>query len=131
MTDPSKKCPQCGTPFCAVVLSGLCPNCLLKQLLKGPPAGSPETFESPSLESLTEAMRGVFEPIEFIGRGGMGAVYKGRQAILGRVVALKIMPPRAADGGSILHRFEREARLLARWDHLNVVRVYECGNPGH
>ena len=44
----------------------------------------------------------------------MGAVYKACQYILNRIVALKVMPPRAADGGSIsFHRFKREARLLA------------------
>jgi serine/threonine protein kinase len=126
-TDPSKKCPQCGIPL----VSNLCPNCLLKQGLKWPPAGI-ETFEPPSLESLAEALRGVFEPIEFLGRGGMGAVYKGRQAILDRIVAVKVMPPHAVDGGSsIYHRFTREARSLARFNHRNVIRIYEFGLAGN
>jgi serine/threonine protein kinase len=71
------------------------------------------------------------EPIEFIGRGGMGAVYKGHQKILDRIVALKVMPPRGADGGSIIHRFESEARLLARFNHPNVVAVYQYGLAGN
>ena len=124
-----KKCAQCGIVLDASLLSGLCPSCLLKQGLKGPAEGT-ETFEPPSLESLAKAIPGV-EPIEFIGRGGMGAVYKGRQYILNRIVALKVMPPLAADGGSIIQRFQREARLLARLSHPNVVAVYECGLAGN
>jgi serine/threonine protein kinase len=133
-TERTPKCPQCGVVWGAVVLSGLCPNCLLKQGLKGPVAEGIETFEPPpSLESLAKAMRGIFEPIEFIGRGGMGAVFKGRQYSLNRIVALKVMQPRAADRGSIIHgfqRFKREAQSLARLSHRNVVGVYDFGLAG-
>jgi serine/threonine protein kinase len=128
-----KKCPQCGVVLDARVLSGSCPNCLLKQGLKGPPAEGIETFEPPSLESLAKVMRGIFEPIEFIGRGGMGAVFKGRQYSLNRIVALKVMQPRAADRGSIIdgyHRFKREPQLLKKLSHRNVVGVYDFGLAG-
>ena len=88
MTPGSQKeCPQCRVVLGAAVLSSLCPNCLLKQGLKGPPAEGIETFEPPSLESLAKEMRGVFEPIKLIGQGGMGAVYKGCQYTLNRIVA--------------------------------------------
>ena len=119
-------CPQCGVVLYGGVLSGLCPKCLL-QGLRGSPAASFESFEPPSLEALAKAMRGIFEPIEFIGRGGMGAVFKGRQYSLNRIVALKVMQP-AADRGSIIHgfqRFKREAQSLARLSHRNVVGVYD------
>jgi serine/threonine protein kinase len=95
-----------------------------------PPFGNELLVEWPSIESLARAMHKV-EPIEFIGRGGMGAVYKARQHILNRIVALKVMPPQAADGGSIIHRFEREARSLARLSHPNVVAVYDFGLAGN
>jgi len=124
-----KKCRQCGVVLCARVLSGLCPNCLLKGL-KGPAAAGIKTFEPPSVESLAKVMRRV-ELIAYVGRGGMGAVYKGRQFILNRIVAVKVMPPRAADGGSIIDRFQREARLLARLSHPNVVAVYDFGLAGN
>lgn len=124
-----EECPQCGVVLYGGVLSGLCPNCLLKQGLKGPVAEGIETFEPPpSLESLAKAMRGIFEPIELIGRGGMGVVFKGRQCSLNRIVALKVMQPRAVDRGSIIHgfqRFKREAQSLARLSHRNVVGVYD------
>jgi serine/threonine protein kinase len=120
-------CPQCGVVLYGGVLSGLCPKCLL-QGLRGTPAEGTETLWPPSVEVLAKAMRGNgVEPIEFIGRGGMGAVYKGRQYSLNRIVALKVMP-QAPDDGSIIHRFQRfkrEARSLARLSHRNVVGVYD------
>jgi serine/threonine protein kinase len=122
-----EECPQCGVVLYGGVLSGLCPKCLL-QGLRGSPAEGIETFEPPSLESLAKVMRGIFEPIEFIGRGGMGAVYKVRQYSRNRIVALKVMQPRAADRGSIIdgyHRFKREAQLPKKLSHRNVVGVYD------
>ena len=120
-------CPQCGVVLYGGVLSGLCPKCLL-QGLRGTPAEGTETLWPPSVEVLAKAMRGNgVEPIEFIGRGGMGAVYKGRQYSLNRIVALKVMP-QAPDDGSIKYRFQRfkrEARSLARLSHRNVVGVYD------
>lgn len=120
-------CPQCGVVLYGGVLSGLCPKCLL-QGLRGTPAEGTETLWPPSVEVLAKAMRGNgVEPIKFIGRGGMGAVFKGRQYSLNRIVALKVMQP-AADRGSIIHgfqRFKREAQSLARLSHRNVVGVYD------
>jgi serine/threonine protein kinase len=120
-----KKCPQCGV---VLVLSDLCPNCLLKHGLKGSSAGGIEPFGLPSIESLAEVMRGV-EPIEFIGRGGMAAVYKARRS--NQIVAVKVMVPQAADSISVYHRFTREARALGRLNHRNVVRIYEFEPAGN
>jgi serine/threonine protein kinase len=124
-----KKCPQCGVVLYGGVLSGLCPKCLL-QGLRGSPAEGTETLWPPSVQSLAKAMRGHrVEPIEFIGSGGMGAVYKGLQCNLNRIVALKVMPPQAAEDGG--HRFEREARSLAQLSHPNVVTVYDFKLAGN
>jgi serine/threonine protein kinase len=125
-----KKCPQCGFVFGgAVVVSDLCPKCLLKQALKGRPAEDTETLWPPSVELLAKAMHGNgVEPIKLIGQGGMGAVYKAWQWNPNRIVALKVMPPTAADGGTInqrFHRFKREARLLKQLSHPNVVTVHD------
>jgi serine/threonine protein kinase len=125
-----EKCPQCGFVFGgAVVASDLCPKCLLKQALKGRPAEDTETLWPPSVELLAKAMRGNgAEPIQLIGQGGMGAVYKAWQWNPNRIVALKVMPAAAADGGTInqrFHRFKREARLLKQLSHPNVVTVHD------
>ena len=123
-----EECPQCGVVLYGGVLSGLCPKCLL-QGLRGSPAEGSETLWPPSVEVLAKAMRGNgVEPIKFIGRGGMGAVFKAHQCDLNRIVALKVMPPTAADGGTInqrFHRFKREARLLKQLSHPNLVTVHD------
>ncbi|MGZ4965353.1 MAG: protein kinase domain-containing protein, partial [Limisphaerales bacterium] len=56
-----------------------------------------------------------------------GAVYKARQPMLDRYVALKILPPEAASGPGFTERFTREARALARLNHPNIVAVHEFG----
>lgn len=120
-------CPECGAPLPSGVLGGLCPACLLKQ-------GSAETatepemapFHPPSLEEMAR----LFPQLEiqgFIGKGGMGAVYKARQPVLDRLVALKILPPQVASGPGFAERFNREARALAKLSHPNIVAVHEFG----
>jgi hypothetical protein len=68
------------------------------------------------------------EDFELIGPGGMGTVYKARQRQLGRPVAVKVLHSHLAADPSFADRFNREARTLARLDHPNIVRVYDCGH---
>jgi serine/threonine protein kinase/capsular polysaccharide biosynthesis protein len=70
------------------------------------------------------------EILEFIGKGGMGAVYKARQPNLDRLVALKILPPATAGDPGFAERFNREARALARLNHPNIVAVHDFGQAG-
>lgn len=60
-----------------------------------------------------------------LGRGGMGTVYRARQASPDREVALKVMHPTLSDRA--LWRFEFEGRLLARLQHPAIAQVYEIG----
>jgi hypothetical protein len=68
-----------------------------------------------------------FEIVEPIGAGGMAAVLKATDTVLGRTVALKILPPETAADPAQLTRFQSEARAAAKLDHENVARVYYCG----
>ncbi|MBX9578936.1 MAG: serine/threonine protein kinase, partial [Gemmataceae bacterium] len=77
--------------------------------------------------SLAGRRLGHFELIEAVGAGGMAAVLKARDLELGRVVALKILPPEAAADPEAVTRFKQEARAAAKLDHENVARVYFCG----
>ena len=70
---------------------------------------------------------GRYEIIERVGRGGMGSVYRGRDTILDREVAIKVMSSEfAADEGS-RPRFYREARAAAKLQHRNIVTIFEFG----
>jgi hypothetical protein len=68
-----------------------------------------------------------FELLEPIGVGGMAAVIRANDLQLGRVVALKILPPEMAADPENISRFKQEARAAAKLDHENVARVYFCG----
>ncbi len=128
--DPNmeKKCPQCGAPLPSGVLAGLCPACLFKQGAAPDTAAAQETmtFQPPSVEEVAKLFPQL-EIIAFIGKGGMGAVYKARQPALDRIVALKILPPQTAGGPGFVERFYREARALAKLSHPNIVAVHEFG----
>ncbi len=67
-----------------------------------------------------------FEVQEAIGQGGMGTVYRARDRVLDRDVALKVLRPEIA-GHDWAVRLEREARVLARLEHPGVVPVHDVG----
>ena len=70
---------------------------------------------------------GPYEVIGPLGAGGMGEVYRARDARLGRDVAIKVLPTAfAADAGRVA-RFEREARAIAALSHPNVLAVFDTG----
>lgn len=68
-----------------------------------------------------------------IGRGGMGAVYKGRQITLQRPVAIKVLPAELARNAEFVARFHREAQLLASLSHQGIVTIFDFGQTteGH
>lgn len=87
---------------------------------------NPQRFVPPALEELA-AKFPQLEILEFVGQGGMGAVYKARQKQLDRCVALKVLPPQTAAGPGFAERFTREARALAKLNHPHIVTLYEFG----
>jgi tRNA A-37 threonylcarbamoyl transferase component Bud32 len=70
------------------------------------------------------------EVLEFIGGGGMGAVYKARQQKLDRFVALKLLHPRVQDDPNFTERFAREARTMAQLVHPHIAAIYDFGQAG-
>ena len=67
---------------------------------------------------------GRYEIISLLGKGGMGEVYRARDASLNRDVAIKVLPALFADDGERLARFEREATTLAKLQHANIATIY-------
>ena len=89
--------------------------------------GSHLRWQPPTPEHLQE-MLPAYEILNILGQGGMGAVYKGRQKSLDRIVAIKILPPEAGeDDMQFVERFKNEARTMAKMNHPAIVHVYDFG----
>src|SRR5665213_1894238 len=70
---------------------------------------------------------GHYEVLSLLGQGGMGEVYRARDARLGREVALKILATEVANDPTRRQRFELEARAVAALNHPNIVAIYDVG----
>ena len=93
----------------------------------GAPRVKPGGWRPPSAEELQTMLPG-YEVQKFIARGGMGAVYRGVQKGLGRVVAIKILPPELQESDPhFAERFKQEARAMAHLNHPGIVAVYDSG----
>ncbi|MFC1959620.1 protein kinase [Chloroflexota bacterium] len=68
---------------------------------------------------------GAYEVVSLIGQGGMATVYKAYHAKLDRFVAIKMMLQALQQEENFLARFTREARIIARLDHPNIVPIYD------
>jgi serine/threonine-protein kinase len=71
-----------------------------------------------------------YEILEKIGEGGMAVAYRGRDRVLGRVVAIKVMRPELASDTGFVARFRREARAAAGITHEHIAGVYDTGSDG-
>src|SRR5262245_3103299 len=68
-----------------------------------------------------------YEILAPLGAGGMGEVYRARDARLDRDVAIKVLPERLAESPEALARFQREAKALAALSHANLVAIFDVG----
>jgi len=132
--DTLKICGGCGVELAPTSMERFCPACLAKRrpdaaFAEGSPPVSSRRFTAP----LPIGLAPWFPQLEILcllGQGGMGAVYKARQRGLGRLVALKILPPQVSGDPAFAERFAREARALARLSHPNIVTVFDLGQSG-
>jgi serine/threonine-protein kinase len=73
---------------------------------------------------------GSYEVVAQIGAGGMGEVYRAHDTKLGRDVAIKVLPANFVNDPERLSRFQREARMLAALNHVNIATIYGLEQSG-
>jgi uncharacterized protein (TIGR03067 family) len=127
---PSKEsCPRCNRPLQGSEVEGLCAFCLGALNFS---VDSQYSYKSSSQQiefsqqDLDESFPQL-DVLEVLGRGGMGVVYKARQKELGRIVALKLLPPDRVAEPMFADRFRQEAQTLAALNHPNIVAIYDFG----
>ena len=110
-------CPECQARFDDTALQ-TCPEDGSKLFLLD------ATVEDPLLGAQID---GRFRIDGLIGRGGMGAVYRGTQLSVGRSVAIKVLRPEFLDQEIALERFYRESKIISELSHPNIVRLIDFG----
>lgn len=83
--------------------------------------------ESFSIPTSGDEIAGKYVVKEELGRGAYGVVFRAEQTNLKRNVALKTLLPQAFLQVDIVERFHREAQLISRLDHANVIKLYDYG----
>lgn len=73
---------------------------------------------------------GRYEIIEKIGEGGMSVVYKAKDRLLNRYVAIKILRPEFTEDEQFIENFRKESQAAAGLSHPNIVNVYDVGKEG-
>src|SRR5215467_6718525 len=78
----------------------------------------------------TRLIGGRYALFDVLGTGGMATVWRARDEVLGREVAVKVLSPQYAADPAFRTRFEREARHVASLSHPRLVTVFDCGVDG-
>src|SRR5439155_19059453 len=73
---------------------------------------------------------GAYRLLHRIGAGGMGEVWKAEDTRLGRVVAIKVLPPSVASDNEAVARMRREARTAAQLYHHNIATIHSIEQEG-
>ncbi len=76
-------------------------------------------------------LAGRYELLEKIGDGGMAVVYKSRDRLLNRFVAIKILKPEFTKDLKFIENFRRESQAAASLSHQNIVNIYDVGKEGN
>ena len=121
---PPIECEQCGAKVESVDKFSeeiTCENCGNHVFIA--------SAETRTLQKINHDL-GHFKLLECIGRGGFGIVYRAKDIVLDRYVAIKLPRPDYFQSIEQVERFNREARHAAQLSHPGIVPVYEIGNQG-
>ena len=79
------------------------------------------------MSATDQTFGGRYVVIERVGSGGMAEVYRARDDLLGREVAIKVLHDRYSRDRAFVERFRREAQAAANLNHPNIVALYDYG----
>ena len=78
-----------------------------------------------------KVLAGRYELFERVGEGGMSVVYKAKDKLLNRFVAIKILKPEFINDHKFIDSFRRESQAAASLSHPNIVNIYDVGREGN
>ena len=109
-----KECLECHREFTGIVAA--CPhdNSMLVPLGQRDPL-------------IGTKLAGKYEILSLLGTGGMGVVYKGRQDIMDRIVAIKMLQSHFLNDSANVKRFQQEGRATCKLNHPHIITVYDFG----
>jgi eukaryotic-like serine/threonine-protein kinase len=110
-----KICEACGSSVEFEMPSGFCPACLLTTVI--------ESSETVAAGSHIED----YELLNEVARGGMGIVYRARQRVPSRIVALKMILPAHVGSADAMKRFRAETEAVASLEHEGILPIYAVG----
>ena len=75
-----------------------------------------------------QVVDGKYRIAQLLGRGGMGAVYAAEHLVIGKRVAVKVLPGAVAENQNAVARFEREAQAAGRIGNDHIIEVFDFGS---
>jgi Protein kinase domain/Gram-negative bacterial TonB protein C-terminal/zinc-ribbon domain len=121
-------CTRCGSQV--TQQSKFCPSCGLDLSSVTPLATGQMPADQTDSDIVKDALKGEYEIVEELGRGGMAIVFRAREKQLDRDVAVKVLPFSLAFDAEFVERFQREARTAAQLEHPNIIPIYRVGRTG-